>query len=249
MKLPLSILPRFPIGIALCFLFLGTPVEQLAADERLFGVDSVNGRLLRLDRGSGRAAAIGAVGYENVRDLAYHPHSGQLLGTDTATRQLLQINPATGESTPFLTLAAGRELFMAAIEFNPVDGQLYGLDYNSATVYRIDLVSGHLDVVRILDAPLGTAGTFTFDHDGTVFLIDTRTDVLYRLRDWSAELETVGTMSPAGHVTGLSHSADGVLYGIDPSRLALLTIGKQSAGATFLPSHGVAYITGIAAVP
>ncbi len=249
MKRPLPNLPRFPIGLALWFVLLGGPTDHLHAAERLFGVDSVHGRLFYFDPITGEASTIGPLGYENVRDLSYHPEFDWLLGTDTATQQLIRIDPQTGDSVPLVSLEADHELFMAAIEFNPADRELYGLDYNSATIYRIGLEAGKLEAVRTLVAPLGTAGTLTFARDGTAFLIDTRADVLYRLRDWSAQLETVGTMSPAGHVTRLSFRADGILYGVDPSRLALLTISALSADATILPSHGISFITGIAAAP
>jgi hypothetical protein len=240
-----------PLAFALLFAVSTCLVTALAEGTKqtlydLYGVDNVHSQLYGLDRATGRAHLVGGLGYENVRGIAFDPKTGDLIGSDTVSDSLIRIDVRTARTSLWVKLRTSKDLFMGSIDVHPESGELFGLDHISSVLYRINLTDGTMTAAATLNLPPGAAGNIAFSPAGELYLADTKVDRLRKLTPSSNHWIEVGTMAPAGHVTDISFHPDGTLYGIDPSRLALVTISTADASLNLLPAHGVTYITSLA---
>ncbi len=103
-------------------------VQGLAYDfdhQTMYGVTgfSGNSNLITVNLTTGQGTVIGQVGsYGALASLAYNPSNGFLYATDTATKRLLTINPATGAPTVVGTLTRSDTGALASV---------YGLDFDT----------------------------------------------------------------------------------------------------------------------
>ncbi len=113
-----------------------TPFRLLATDA------SFPSLFYQVEASSGASMLIsgtGLRGFVGVRGLAFDPNSNTLYGTDTATTQLLTIDPATGAGTAVGALGFGR---VEGLAFDPNSNTLYGTDAVPAQLLTIDPATG-----------------------------------------------------------------------------------------------------------
>lgn len=155
-----------------------TPLDQRLTDithdpiaGAVYGTEPSLEGVVRIDLTTGELAPLGAPGVE-LLTVAVQPMTGTLFATGIDT--LYTVDPTDGSLTPVSTALVPP---LTALSFDPVTGELYGLErlllgvFGSfvVNVYRIDPTDGSYEF-------LGDGGNFVglaFDLDGRLFASDT----------------------------------------------------------------------------
>lgn len=147
--------------------------------------------------------------------IGFHPTTHALLVIDFGGAQVLSVNPVTGASSPFMTLADPTGAGLNALTFDN-SGNVYVSDSFKNNIYKTGS-SGGVGAVWVTDALLTTDGVppfgangMVFNHAGdTLFVCNTGEDRILKV--------AVNSNGTAGAVTIFTNSingADGIA--IDP---------------------------------
>lgn len=161
-----------------------------------------------------------------------------LIGVEEASGDLYTVSTVDAS----LTLIGGTGLSdLGALEFNPHDGQLYGLTMGEhAALYRISL-SADLDEVLSADL-VGELGLYAFEgglafgSDGTAYAFNggVTQPALLTLDLDTGEATAVGLLDGRRDIAGLGWRTDGLLVGLDTTSNTLLTIDPVTAATAHL---------------
>ncbi len=171
-------------------------------------------------------------------------------GAPLAQAQLMAVEWDTGdlygvsESDAGLSLIGSTGLSaLGALEFNPFDGNLYGMTTGEqdAMLYRLDVSPGLDDVVATAIGGLGIPifeGSLAFGPDGTAYGVNggTTTPVLFSVDLASGAAAIIGEIGGRHDIAGLGWRSDGVLVGLDSTDNALLSIDPATGAGTPIDS-------------
>lgn len=223
-----------------------------SATAALFGVDILTDQLVRIDRDTGAATTVGALGFDKVNGLAYDSTSQTLYGVDntfgaaTVNDPLLTINTSTGAATEvgFTGTNAGS----LGLAFDSSSGTLIGLIGNPQRLVDIDLGSGAASVI----GPVSTVGLSLAYDPGTdrLYTVDLNTDELFSINKSTLATSLIGALDPSANlaITGLTFdSSNNTLYGIDNTsgNDRLLAIDTLTGTSTFVGNTGFDGIRGL----
>jgi sugar lactone lactonase YvrE len=99
--------------------------------------------------------------------IGFHPATHKLLVIDFGGAQVLSVNPVTGASSPFMTLADPTGAGLNAMTFDK-SGNVYVSDSFTGNIYKTGS-SGGVGAVWVSDALLTTKGVPPFGANGMVF--------------------------------------------------------------------------------
>jgi sugar lactone lactonase YvrE len=138
---------------------------------RLVAIDLANGRLLWINRQTGAPTTLGNTGITGWQDLACdHTNLDQLYGI-TQSNNLYRISP-TGTAT---LVAPNVGNLVTAMAFD-ISGQLWGIEYLSGRVLRINKQTGSVTHVTTTIAGMQGVG---FDDAGVLYAVNSSTDSVY----------------------------------------------------------------------
>jgi sugar lactone lactonase YvrE len=100
-------------------------------------------------------------------DLAFHPQTGALLVIDFGKKQVLDVNPRTGESSVFTTIPGGGAAGPNVLTFDS-GGNVYISDSFQGTIWRTG-PSGGIPLPWVTDPLLATTGVPPFGANGLAF--------------------------------------------------------------------------------
>ena len=192
--------------------------------------------LIDVDSTTGAYSNPRLLGSSQVLNIATSP-SGELFGSSLGfnTNQLFRIDPALG-ATNLVGNIGLSPIIEGDIAFDPLNGQLYGLQYipDTATGYErylftIDTVSGAGTIVGDLSVPdYSDLNAMAFDRAGRLFVLDSYRgfgpDRLFEVDPATARIlrtvsidysrvEEAGVFSTLGYVGGMLFlPSDGRLY-------------------------------------
>ena len=126
------------------------------------------GRLLVFDREGELERAVDIAGSSNLLlDLAFHPQTGALLVIDFGGKQVLKVNPRTGESSPFATIPGGASAGPNVLTFDRA-GNVYISDSFQGVIWKTG-PSGGPPVAWVTSPLLATTGVPPFGANGLAF--------------------------------------------------------------------------------
>jgi len=126
------------------------------------------GRLLVFDREGELERAVDIAGSSNLLlDLAFHPQTGALLVIDFGGKQVLKVNPRTGESSPFATIPGGASAGPNVLTFDKA-GNVYISDSFQGVIWKTGPSGGPL-VAWVTSPLLATTGVPPFGANGLAF--------------------------------------------------------------------------------
>jgi hypothetical protein len=218
-----------------------------AATGALFASDSTDA-LLDVDRASGFADPIGALGSSTIGGLAHDANTGTLYGCDWLAGQLVVVDPNTGAATPIGLLGFS---YVQGLAFDPVTSTLYGVDTGTAELLTIDAATGAATAV----GPLGYPSVFGLAFDpssATLYGVAQSVDQLITIDTTTGAGTPVGTIGLPGGPTvhGLTFDpVAGVLYGMQTQGILsrLVTIDTATGAGTPVgyllhAFHGAGYV-------
>ena len=174
--------------LALAVLWAGTanaaPILYGAAHDGRNGPST----FYTIDPTTGAATAVGAIGFERVSGIDFHPLTGVLYGTGersdgSNTHVLITIDPFTGLGTEVGT--TGVELFTdgtfgsgfdtaAGISFRNFDSTLFAYTFDNDGLATTDIGSGLMTEIGASTSPIGDSGYgLAFSPDDTLFVTST----------------------------------------------------------------------------
>lgn len=168
---------------------------------------------------------------------------GQLVGVEFDTGSFYAISPADGS----LQFIGDTDLNgIASLEFNPLDGFLYGFtsgDAKSTNLYRFTISPTLDSVTADLIGPLGLStfeGGLAFSPSGAVYAVNGGITVpaLLSIELLSGDASVIDLFADRHDFNGLGLRSDGVLIGLDATTNALLTIDPLTAAVTSLEDVG-----------
>jgi sugar lactone lactonase YvrE len=126
------------------------------------------GRLLVFDRHGELERALDIAGSTNLLlDLAFHPKTGALLVIDFGGKQVLRVNPRTGESSVFAIIPGGANAGPNVLTFDK-HGNVYISDSFQGIIWKTRPLGG--DPVAWVTSPLlATTGVPPFGANGLAF--------------------------------------------------------------------------------
>ena len=130
------------------------------------------------------------------------------------------------------------------LAFDPVSGELYGVDDNLSNLCRLNLSNGFADVIGhfSLDGERFSihAVGLTFTDDGTLYMTDEYSRSLYEVNTADASLTLMGSYGSSYDISALA-SFGGKLYGVDkkPYFLHLVTLNRTNGQVTVIGSTDV----------
>lgn len=165
----------------------------------------------------------------------------QLFAADSATNELLSIDPDTGVATAI----GGFGPPVRELEFHS-DGTLYGIDYFFDRLVTIDTTTGHVTAVTpngSLPEAAGVSG-LAFDDSDTLFGTSIGSDTLLRIDLTTGHATVIGPTGFTG-INGLAFH-NGTMYGIDFPSVQLVTIDTSTGAATAVGNFGVPQVHSLA---
>lgn len=184
-------------------------VQAMAYDpatDTTYGVDLTTDLLLRIDRGTGKAAAVGLTGYGNVTALAFDTAQQKLYGAGTG--QLIELDVSTGAHTVVGPVGFG----VSGLAYDSVGSRLLGVDGATSNIFAINTTTGSGSVIVSNIGPSATG--LAFDPAGNRALTNTL-DGIRAIPLATGQPELV-VAQPGGRYGGLAWStADSRLYGFD----------------------------------
>jgi hypothetical protein len=89
------------------------------ASDKLYAVDQLSRKLLKLDRSTGRPTVILTLpsGHDDIRGLAWRQSDGKLYYSDDASEAIYRVDPATGKNEFVLALADGPSAKVDELDF------------------------------------------------------------------------------------------------------------------------------------
>ncbi|MEQ3624206.1 MAG: GEVED domain-containing protein [Marinobacter sp.] len=170
-----------------------------AVDGYLYGVRPNGRRLYRVD-GSGNFTNLGNIsGADDARNAGdILPDGTMLYVVDNVTWQIVDLsNPAAAIGVGVLNLSFG--IAPEDIAYNPVDGNIYGIDQISGRVFRVSPNGGVPGAVSpTLFGPAIYAGNFGsvwFDQDGRMYGYSDTTDNLYLIDTVTGFAQLIATVA------------------------------------------------------
>lgn len=161
----------------------------------------------------------------------------QLVGVEFDTGSFYSISTTDGS----LQLIADTDINnIVSLEFNPLDGFLYGFtsgDAKSTDLYRFTISPTFDSVTSELVGPLGLAifeGGLAFSPTGAAYAFNGGATVpaLLSLDLSTGDASLINSMEDRHDINGLGWRSDGLLIGLDATDNSLLTIDPVTAGAT-----------------
>lgn len=217
----------------------------------LMGTD-FDGFLYNIDSATGQADNPRNTGITTLNGIAFSP-DGDLFAHESLTNMLLRIETSTG--TPTTVGPIGLDVTEGDLDFHPTTGVLYGIQtFGADRLYTLNTTTGQGTVVGIIVVD-GDSSAMAFDADNTLYVLDTRNELLYTVDPANANILTTVSLSLAlGNAagmdfdpeSGLLYVADGgttgtnMLYTLDPANGALGLIGDTGlsgglSGLEFIP--------------
>ncbi|MBX3395792.1 MAG: hypothetical protein KF841_10530 [Phycisphaerae bacterium] len=201
----------------------------------LYAHDAATNSLFRLNRLTGEATRIGSLGLDATEgDLAFHPLTGVLYGSQTAgSDRLYTIDIQSGQATVIGSVLSGGDL--SAMAFNR-NGELFGIDTSNHRILKIDPLTAQIigQPQVIQGNTLGATAGMAFDPDAAN---DLNAWVVGRSSSYpggdpnnplnplyALTLEN-GFLRPGSRNTGLADGLSGLTFVPEPSSLALLAVG------------------------
>lgn len=170
-----------------------------ALDGYMYGVRPNSRRLYRVD-GSGSFTNLGSIsGAADARDAGdILPNGTMLYVVNNTTWQIVDLsNPAAAASLGTLNLSSS--ISAEDIAYNPVDGDIYGIDQASDRIFRVSPNGGLPGTVTpTLIGPAIYAGTFGsvwFDQDGRMYGYSNTTDNLYLIDTATGFAQLIATVA------------------------------------------------------
>ena len=139
--------------------------------------------------------------------LGIHPSSGKLLVIDFGAAQVLSVNPVTGASTPFMTLADPTGAGLNAMTFDNA-GNVYVSDSFLGNIYKTGPAGG-VGAVWASSPLLTTAGVPPFGANGMVFNHSQNTMFVANTGDDRILKVAVNSNGTAGAVSIFTNSING----------------------------------------
>ena len=103
--------------------------------------DAPTGRLVRIDLTDGAIEIVGALGRNDVKNIAWDPLGATLYGTTTGVEELVTIDPVTAAVTviaPLTEASSSNAVGLDSLTVEEGTGQLFGVELLGSTLYRID---------------------------------------------------------------------------------------------------------------
>lgn len=232
-------------------LWIGCSTLSTAAGAELLAVD-FDGILYDLDPLSAQVRNPRDTGIAHLNGLTRSP-DGDYYGHDALIDTLFRISELTGTATAIGWI--GLDVTEGDLDFDPTTGILYGLQtFGDDKLFTIDVATGLGSVVGTV-LTNGDASAMAFDAQGTLYVLDTRNELLLTVDPATALAGKVVSLSrslgaTAGMdfdpETGLLYVADGgpggtnALYTLDPFAGVLSEIGNTGlpgglSGLAFVP--------------
>ena len=188
------------------------------------------------------ATAVGETGFEDLSSLASTPW-GTFYSIDNASHQVLDIDPGTGQATPWATLTPGYT-DIHALDIDPTSwwGFLWGVGRNPGnqlSLLEISPWSGTVfSDIPIVPNTIADISSVAFQSNGVLFAVNADNDALATIDTITGVLSEIGpiidsaTSLPVTGVTGIDFGQGDVLYAVAPT--GLYTINATTASATLL---------------
>jgi sugar lactone lactonase YvrE len=155
------------------------------------------GTLIVFDRQGNHLRTVGIVGSSRLLlDVRFHPQTGQLLVIDYGAAKVLSVNPTTGASSVFMTVAA-KDPGLDGMTFDAA-GNLYVTDAHQGLIWRVGKDGGeatawaespHLKPTRPPPA-IGANGLAFNNKQTALFVANTANDTIVRIPVSGSPLET-----------------------------------------------------------
>ena len=145
-------------------------------------------------------------------ELAFHPTTGALLVIDFENKQVLNVDPDTGESTVFTTIPGGADAGPNVLTFDS-EGNVYISDSFQGTIWRTGEDGSDLEA-WVVDPILTTSGVppfgangLAFNNDGSaLFVANTGNDTVVKI-----PVENDGTAGDPEVFVNSINGADGLI--------------------------------------
>ncbi len=164
---------------------LGSRVQGLTYNPAtgLFYAIDTNRVLYTVDEANASIATLGTVTGTTltITGLAYDSAAGVLYGSTSSNGQLWRINTGTLAAT---TASSPLGYALGALEFDPVQGVLWGLDDNAAAgtrLIRITQSTGAMALVGVLGAGINDCNGLAVTGTGALYTINATNDNLYQV--------------------------------------------------------------------
>ncbi len=197
-------------------------------------VDTVDMLTYQVDPDNGAITELAEIsGSFGINSVAVNDE-GLAVGNDYLAKQLVNIDPCTGEVSAIGATGVGNT---CGISWGP-DGRLYGLDQENDQLVLLDESTGAATVVGSLGIDLTSCGMAYDCANDVLFGADQQSDSIFKIDPVSGEAyDIVETTVPFGAVglefdpaTGLLYAATGVsLYTVDPTTGATSLVGDIEA--------------------
>lgn len=113
-----------------------------AVDLDLTGLpEAPTGRLVRIDTDDGSIEIVGAIGRNDVKNLAWDATSATLFGTTSGVEELVTIDPSTAEVSivgPLEEAGTMRPIALDSLTVEEGGGALFGVEMLGSKLYRVD---------------------------------------------------------------------------------------------------------------
>lgn len=161
--------------------------------------------------------------------------SAQLIGVEFDTGRFYSISMVDGS----LSIIGDTGIQgIGSIEFNPIDGKIYGFTTGQTPVLHEFVIPASLD--QVTATPIGPLGVFTFEGGlafsptGSAFAVNGGVTVpaLLSVNLATGQASVVDSFEARHDFAGLGWRSDGFLIGLDSTDNALMTINATTAAVT-----------------
>lgn len=169
------------------------------------------------------------------------PARAQLIGVEYDTGRFYTISTTDGS---FDLIDDTGIVGIGSIEFNPIDGNVYGFTTGSNSIlYRFAISSSLDEVTPVAIGPLGVTtfeGGMAFSPNGTAYAVNggVTVPVLLTLNLGTGAATVVSSFSGRHDFAGLGWRSDGMLIGLDNTDSALLSINPSNATSSLIDDVG-----------
>ncbi len=182
-----------------------------------------------------RLTGEGLVGYRFIEGIAYRSDSGELYGIDPINREIISINPVTGQNVP----VAGSGYTQASrIAFNSVNHLIYGFDNLTEQLFTINPANSAREVLTTLKDP--DIGALAIDSTTqTIYGIDQfidgdQNDHLVLINPSTGQITDRGATGFRNIISITFNQSDGKVYGIDKYSAQLIRINPLNGAGVAL---------------
>lgn len=150
-----------------------------------------------------------------------------LLGGSLLPNQIVDINTATGSSTPILNVAQQPQ----GLAYDADGDRLFGIDAGSDTIYEINKSNGSTTLVASL--PSDNANGLAWNPNlGLIYASDNNDNILYSADPATGAVTAIGVMTGASEVEGLAYDPNtDTLYGLSALTGWIVTLDHNGNGA------------------